>query len=422
MEYQQTELKQGIKLHTIKTDKFKTNLAAVFLTTRLKRETVTKNVVISSLLRRGSKNMPTQEDISKKMEEMYGAGFDCGLDKTGDNQVFKFYIETINDEFLPQTEEQMWKMSLEKLFEVIFNPYTENGGFKPEYVEQEKNNIKQKIEGKIDSKARYALDRCVEEMYPDKPYGLYKLGYVEDLPQMNEKNLYEAYQNLINNCKIDILVSGNIEEDVKEFIIKNENIASLKEREPDFAGPKAEPRENTEEKVVTESMEVTQGKLVLGLDVNLEKEDLKYDALVYNAILGGTANSKLFQNVREKAHLAYVASSSYLRFKNNIFINCGIEISNYEKALNLIKEQIEAMKKGDFSDEDIKNAKKNIISTIRLIEDEQDTGLAYYFGQELAKTNMTPEKYMKRIESTKKDDIVNVANKVSINTIYFLKD
>lgn len=422
MEYQQTELKQGIKLHTIKTDKFKTNLAAVFLTTRLKRETVTKNVVISSLLRRGSKNMPTQEDISKKMEEMYGAGFDCGLDKTGDNQVFKFYIETINDEFLPQTEEQMWKMSLEKLFEVIFNPYTENGGFKPEYVEQEKNNIKQKIEGKIDSKARYALDRCVEEMYPDKPYGLYKLGYVEDLTQMNEKNLYEAYQKLINNCKIDILVSGNIEEDVKEFIIKNENIASLKEREPDFAGPKAEPRENTEEKVVTESMEVTQGKLVLGLDVNLEKEDLKYDALVYNAILGGTANSKLFQNVREKAHLAYVASSSYLRFKNNIFINCGIEISNYEKALNLIKEQIEAMKKGDFSDEDIKNAKKNIISTIRLIEDEQDTGLAYYFGQELAKTNMTPEKYMKRIESTKKDDIVNVANKVSINTIYFLKD
>lgn len=422
MEYQQTELKQGIKLHTIKTDKFKTNLAAVFLTTRLKRETVTKNVVISSLLRRGSKNMPTQEDISKKMEEMYGAGFDCGLDKTGDNQVFKFYIETINDEFLPQTEEQMWKMSLEKLFEVIFNPYTENGGFKPEYVEQEKNNIKQKIEGKIDSKARYALDRCVEEMYPDKPYGLYKLGYVEDLTQMNEKNLYEAYQKLINNCKIDILVSGNIEEDVKEFIIKNENIASLKEREPDFAGPKAEPRENTEEKVVTESMEVTQGKLVLGLDVNLEKEDLKYDALVYNAILGGTANSKLFQNVREKAHLAYVASSSYLRFKNNIFINCGIEISNYEKALNLIKEQIEAMRKGDFSDEDIKNAKKNIISTIRLIEDEQDTGLAYYFGQELAKTNMTPEEYMKRIESTKKDDIVNVANKVSINTIYFLKD
>lgn len=422
MEYQQTELKQGIKLHTIKTDKFKTNLAAVFLTTKLERETVTKNVVISSLLRRGSKNMPTQEDISKKMEEMYGAGFDCGLDKTGDNQVFKFYIETINDEFLPQTEEQMWKMSLEKLFEVIFNPYTENGGFKPEYVEQEKNNIKQKIEGKIDSKARYALDRCVEEMYPDKPYGLYKLGYVEDFPQMNEKNLYEAYQNLINNCKIDILVSGNIEEDVKDFIIKNENIENLREREPDFAGPKAEPRENTEEKVVTESMEVTQGKLVLGLDANLENEDLKYDTLVYNAILGGTANSKLFQNVREKAHLAYVASSSYLRFKNNIFINCGIEISNYEKALNLIKEQIEAMRKGDFSDEDIKNAKKNIISTIRLIEDEQDTGLAYYFGQELAKTNMTPEEYMKRIESTKKDDILNVANKVSINTIYFLKD
>ena len=193
MQYKENEIKKGIKLHEIQTNKFKTNLIAVFLSMPITREDVTKNSLVLAVLRRGSKNMPTLAQISKEMEEMYGAGFDCGLDKTGDNQVFKFYIETINDEFLPQTEEQMWKTSLEKLFEIIFNPYTENGGFKPEYVEQEKNNIKQKIEGKIDSKARYALDRCVEEMYPDKPYGLYKLGYVEDLPQMNEKNVYEAY-------------------------------------------------------------------------------------------------------------------------------------------------------------------------------------------------------------------------------------
>ena len=175
MEYKEKEIKQGIKLHTINTNKFKTNLIAVFLTTELNRENVTKNALISSVLRRGSKNMQTQEEISKQMESMYGASFDCGLDKTGDNQVLKFYIEAINDNFLPQNGEDMLKTAIQKLLEIIFDPYIEeNNSFKQQYVEQEKNNIKQRIEGKIDNKARYALDRCIEKMYPNSPFGLYK--------------------------------------------------------------------------------------------------------------------------------------------------------------------------------------------------------------------------------------------------------
>ena len=291
MKYKENELKQGIKIHTINTNKFKTNLLAVFLTTELNRKTVTKNALISMLLRRGSKNMPTQEEISKQMEEMYGASFDCGLDKTGDNQVLKFYIEVINDDFLPQNNDEMLKKAIQKLLEIVFDPYKEGEGFKKEYIEQEKENLKQKIVGKIDNKARYAIDRCIEEMYGEKAFGLYKFGYVEDLNNIDEKELYLYYKNLINSCKIDIFVSGNIKENI-----------------------------------VTESMEVTQGKLILGLDVNIDNEELKYDTVIYNSILGGTANSKMFQNVREKAHLAYVASSSYLRHKNIIFVNCGIEI------------------------------------------------------------------------------------------------
>lgn len=423
MEYKQKELKKGIKLHSIHTEKFKTNLISVFLTTKLDRENVTKNAVISALLRRGSRNMPSQEEISKQMEEMYGASFDCGLDKTGNNQVLKFYLETVNDNFLPQKGEDMVKTSLEKLLEIVFNPYIENESFKTEYVEQEKNNIKQRIEGKIDNKVRYALDRCIEEMYPNEPFGLYKFGYVEDLENMDGKNLYVYYKELINTCKIDIFVSGIIKEDINQIVVENENIKKLKERMPDYVIPKELNKSLSEkENVVTESMEVTQGKLILGLDVCLEKEDLRYDALIYNSILGGSANSKMFQNVREKAHLAYVASSNYLRYKNNIFVNCGIEIGNYEKALKLIKEQIEDMKKGEFTEEDIANAKKGIIAAIKMIDDEQDTGITYYFGQELDQSDISIDDYRKRIEKVSKDDIIRIAKNVAINTVYFLKD
>lgn len=423
MQYSQKEIKKGIKVHKIDTDKFKTNLIAVFLTTRLTRENVTKNAMISTILRRGSKNMTSQEEISKQMEEMYGASFDCGLDKTGDNQILKFYIENVNDDFIAEHEENMLKNAIQKLLEIVFNPYIENGEFKKEYIDQEKNNIKQKIEGKIDNKARYALNRCIEEMYKNEPFGLFKFGYVEDLEKIDGKNLYEYYKKLIKECKIDIFVSGILPENMEQIIEQNENISNLEDRNPDYIMPSIVDRKtNQEENIVTESMEVTQGKLVLGLDVNLENENQKYDALLYNSILGGTANSKLFQNVREKANLAYVASSSYLRQKNNIFINCGIEIANYDKALDIVKKQIEDMKKGNFSEEDIKNAKKGIISTINLIDDEQDTAITYYFGQELSEHKIEPDEYKQKIEKIQKEDIVKIANSVSINTTYFLKD
>lgn len=422
MEYKQTEIKKGIKLHTIKTDKFKTNLIAIMLTTKLNRENVTKNALIPTVLKRGTKNLKTQEEINKKLEEMYGASLDCGLDKTGDNQVLKFYIETVNDEFLPQEAENMLKTSLEEIFEFVFNPYLENNCFKKEYVEQEKENLKQIIEGKIDNKARYSLDRCIEEMYKDKPFGLYKYGYIEDMKNIDEENLYEYYQKLINECKIDIFVSGIVDENTENVIKNNENIAKLGEREPQYNKTEIVAKKSEKEKDIQESMEVTQGKLIIGMDLDIDDDNLRYDVMVYNSLFGGSANSKLFQNVREKASLAYTASSSYYRFKNNIFINCGIEIPNYEKALEIIKQQIEDMKKGDFTDEEVENAKKGIIASIKTIDDEQDTEITYFFSQELSQNKCDIEQYINRIAVVNKENVIEIANKVSINTIYFLKD
>lgn len=422
MEYNQIDIKNGIRLHTIQTDKFKTNLIAIMLTIKLNKENVTKNALIPAVLRRGTASLKTQEEINKKLEEMYGASLDCGLDKTGDNQVLKFYIETVNDEFLPHNDENMLKTSLENIFEFVFNPYSENGCFKKEYVEQEKENLKQIIQGKIDNKARYALDRCIEEMYKKQPFGLYKYGYVEDMDNINEKSLYEYYRTLINQCKIDIFVSGILEDKVEEIIKNNENIKNLKERNPEYSMPEIIAKKAEKENIKQESMDVNQGKLIIGLDLDVNDENLRYDTMIYNSLLGGSANSKLFQNVREKASLAYTAGSSYYRFKNNIFINCGIEIENYDKALNIIKEQIEDMKKGDFTDEEVENAKQGIIAAIKSIDDEQDTEITYFFGQELSENKHSIEEYMESISKVNKQNVVDIANKVSVNTVYFLRN
>ena len=424
MNYIKKEVKQGINLHNINTNKFKTNLYAVFLATPLNRENVTKNALLTAVLRRGTKNIESQVLISKKLEEMYGASFDCGIEKTGDNHIIKFYLETINEAFLPEKEE-LDKKCIELLFDIILNPLVQNDGFKSEYVESEKKKLKQIIDGKIDNKRTYSFERCVEEMFKDEPYGLYKFGYVEDLEKITPQNLYQYYKELIKKCKIDIFVSGNLKDtDINNLVENNAEIKALEERNPEYV----ENKENSEkipvreEKVVEEKMQVGQGNLVIGLSSNSQIENEKFVMSVYNAILGGGANSKLFQNVREKNSLAYTAGSTFRRQKNTIFIRCGIEIENYQKALDTIKEQIEDMKNGNFTEEDIENAKKLIVSSVKGISSEQDTEITYYYGQELSDTFTTIDDYVTKINNLTKSNIEEVAKEIWINTVYFLRD
>ena len=417
MNLETTDIKEGIRLHKIKTNKYKTNLMSVFLTSKLSRDDITKKALILTVLRRGTNNLKTQEKISKKLEELYGASFDCGIDKLGDKHVLKFYVESLNEQYLYQKEDIL-SQSLNILFDIVFNPLLENGAFKQEYIDEEKQNLRIIIEGQKDNKAAYATQRCIEEMYKEKPYGLYKYGYVEDLEKIDSKNLYEAYLDLIKSCKIDIFVSGDFDEKTLEEKVKsNQQISKLEPRKVEYLDEESESSNTQEENIVRENMQISQGKLNIGLDV---LSDNKSAVSVYNAILGGGANSKLFQNVREKASLAYSAGSIYIKPKSKIIIKTGIEHKNYEKALQIIKEQIDDMKNGEFSDEDIQHAKELIIASFKAMQDEQDSEISFYFGREIQKESKDIDKQIKEVSEVTKQNIVDVANKIKINTIFFL--
>ena len=420
MEETKIDIKKGIKFHKIVSNKFKTDLIAVFITVPLQRDTITYNALLPMVLRRGTNNIKTQQDINKELENMYGASFDCGVDKNGDNQVMKFYLEILDNQYVLENEDIL-KQGLKLLIDIVCNPYIENNAFLKKYVDGEKQNLKQLIEEKIDDKAKYALERCIEEMYKNKPYGLYKYGYIEDLNDIDENKLYNYYKKMLQECKIDIFITGDIKSNIEDEIRNNENIMKLAEREEKYI-KEGERDIEQENNIVNESMNISQGKLVRGLDLqNMEKEKT-YSAMVYNAILGGGSNSKLFQNVREKASLAYTAGSTYLKKKNNIFIRCGIEISNYNKAVDIIKKQLKDLEKGEFTEEDIDNAKRIVMSNIRNIEEEQDLQITYYYGQDFSEEKMSIKEYENRVENVNKEEIIDIAKEVKVNTIYFLKD
>lgn len=396
-----------MEITRLKTNKFKTNLCSIFLTLPLKKDTVTKNALLVSVLRRGFDKLKTQEDISKKLEEMYGAGFNCGVDKIGNYHVLKFYLETIDNQYT-LGKENLLQEGIDLLLGIIFDPLVENDGFNKEYVKQEKENLKKILLTRKDNKALYANERCIEEMFEGEPYSIYKYGNIEDIDKINGKTLYEHYKRIMKECKIDLFITGDSIENIKVPDIKGKQIQSIDINHI--------PHEKV--KVVKENLDVTQGKLIIGL--NTPNED-KAAISMYNAILGGGANSKLFQNVREKASLAYSAGSSYIRRQNAIFIKTGIEIENYEKTLNIIKEQLEEMKKGNISDEEFNAAKKLITASVDAIPESEEDMIAFYFDQRLFDENLTVQDYLNKLENVTKEQVIQIAKKVSVDTIYFLK-
>lgn len=431
-----------IKIKGFENNKFKTNEIAVFATIKQTQENATKNALIPAVLRRGSANFQNQLEISKKLENMYGASFNCGVDKSGDYIILKFFIETINNEY-SDSKENLAQEAFNLLTDIVFNPLVENDGFNINYVKQEKDNLAKIINSKKDDKANYAYQRCIEEMFKNNPYGIYKYGSLQDLEKINEKNLYGYYLNIIQNSQIFIYINGknansiNVDENINNnFKIAFNNNSNEYNENDDLQekneNAEIEDNKNTEIKdnknaeivalqpinIVKEKLDVTQGKLIIGLNAPSEN---KYAVTMYNTILGGGANSKLFQNVREKESLAYYASSRYIRRKNAIIIRTGIELANYDKAVKVIKEQLEEMKKGNISDYELASAKTLILASLKLIPESQEDIMAFDFDQDVFNENLTFEQYYKKIENITLKEIIDVANQVKINTIYYLE-
>lgn len=440
-----------ISIKRFENNKFKTNEIAIFVTLKQTAENASKNALLPAVLRRGSKNYKTQLDISKKLEDMYGASFNCGVDKTGDYIVLKFYMETINNEYSDK-KENLAQEALNLLVDIVFNPNVENNEFNREYVKQEKDNLAKLINSKKDDKGNYAYQRCIEEMFENDPYGIYKYGSIEELEKIDEKNLYEYYLDVLKNSQVNIYINGKNAKSVEINEEANPNFKAVSERteneiekikinSQDDKIKLQEKSENEEnkttninskepkdldvtveeidgKKIVKEKLDVTQGKLIIGLNVPSEN---KYAVTLYNTILGGGANSKLFQNVREKASLAYYASSRYIRRKDAIIIRTGIELPNYEKAVKVIEDQIEDMKNGKISDFEITSARTLISSSLKLIQESQDDIMAFDFDQELFNENLSFDEYYKKLEAVTLEEVIEVAKKVKTNTIYYLE-
>lgn len=408
----------GIEIFHIKTDKFKTNTIDVFFSDNLNRENVTKNALVPAVMRRGTRNHKTFKDLALYLENLYGGSFDCGISKKGERQLIHFHIEHISGKYT-ESNEDLFEKSFELLFEIITEPYTENGVFSETYVEQEKENLKNRIEGKINDKIHYAVERCYEEMCNNEPFGLYEYGNVEDLPKIDNHDLYKQYEYITTSLPMHAFITGDVNQNsIDKEVEKLKSLTRKKIKaikNPLIKKMIKEPRE------VTQKMNVNQSKLSLGFRTNTKpNEDDYYSLAVYNGILGGGLHSKLFQNVREKSGLAYYIFSRLEKYKGLMIISSGIEGANKEKAVNIICEQIEEIKKGNITDYEYQSTMKAFKTGIQSLKDNHIKMVDFYLSQAIIDSNDTFESVIKKIESVSLEDVVKISERIQLEIIYFL--
>ncbi|NOU93366.1 insulinase family protein [Paenibacillus sp. LMG 31456] len=410
----------NIRVHVLPTDQFKTYAISVYIGTPLGEETVTPTAFIPFVLRRGTQTYPETKQFREKLDDLYGAGFGFDIYKRGDYQMVQFRMDLIQDHFV-SSKDSLLQQGIRFIGEAITKPALEDGRFVDKYITSEKITLQKRIESIINDKIRYAAERCVEEMCKQEPYRLHPLGNIDALKKITADNLYANYEQWLQTSPIDIYIVGQTT--LEEVLPLIQSSFSLQRQAAGSYTAKVQHRQVNEVREVVERLDVNQGKLNLGLRTYTTYADPTYPTmLMYNGILGGYPHSKLFTNVREKASLAYYASSRLDGHKGILTIQSGIELDKYDKAVEIIRQQLDAMIAADISETEMQQTKAMITGHLRELQDSAFEIISFDFNNVLSGVERTVPALIEDVLSVDKAQIQEVAKQVKLDTIYFLRD
>ena len=408
----------GVNLHYIETDKFKTNYFSFNFVAPLTKESAHFNAMIPLILMRACQKYPSQADINKRLQFLYSGDICARNDAFGEYQIFGMKANMLNNRFTADTDETYEMVDL--MCEMIFNPYLKDGVFDDEFTKGEKINLIDTIEAEVNNKGQYAVKRLKEEMCRGEVFGLSKTGDVADVEAITPKSLYKAYKKALSEYKIEIYFVGSLDVDkvAEQFKARFEGI----ERSPIDVEPAEVKLKADEVKEVVDIEKVNQGKLVLGFRTGYIYSQNEYHLMqLFNEVFGGSPTAKLFTNVREKMSLCYYCRSMINQKAGMMIVSSGIESKNKDIAKDAIIAQLDAIKNGDISTEEFESARKSINNGFLTIYDGAEAMETWVFFRGLCGIKTTPVLEIEKINNTTIDDIVSVAKRITLDTVYFLK-
>ena len=410
------QLADGVYLTYLPARKFKTSLLSAQFVTPLRQETASAWALLPAVLRRSTVTYPDLGALSAQLDRLYGASVEYTIRKKGENQCVGFVASFIDDSFAPEGE-KLLEPSAELVGELICDPVTERGRFVSAYFESEKTNLIDAIRSQINDKRDYASARLLQEMCAGEPYGVGRLGDEKSAEKLQMKKLYAQYGELISTARLELIYIGSADLDRVRQALASAFATLPRDGIRDIAAAAPHPA-RSEVRTVTEEMDVTQGKLGMGFTCGSTDHSA---LLLGNTLFGGSSNSKLFLNVREKMSLCYYASSAYHRQKGLITVSSGIEFADYQRAYDEILRQLEAVQKGELEDWELDGARSTLLNAYASMGDSQGKLENFYLGQAATGQSESPEDLAAQLRDVTAERVFQAMETVKLDTVYFLK-
>lgn len=412
-------LMPGVWLSYLQTDKFKTDYVSLNLLRPLREDEASLGALLPSVLMRGTAAHPDMQSICACLDTLYGAGFDAISRKKGEVQILGFYMDFIDDALSPDGSAVVLP-SLQFLGEVLLHPLLEDGLLRADFVESEKVNLINAIESQINDKRAWATKRLVDIMFAGEPYRVSRLGEAERVQAIDAAALTAYWRHVLAHSEIELYFAGRAPLELVRRGL-TEALDGLPRGGTDAYGTSVNSRV-AQLRECGETMDVTQGKLVMGLRTPDTGASPDYPALAMcNAVFGGSVTSKLFVNVREAMSLCYYASSGLEKFKGVMLVSAGVDSENYETARDAILRELEACRAGEISGEELESARRYLVSALQAAEDAPGRLDDYYLGQQLLGVNCSPGELIDRINAVRGEDVAAAARRLTLDTIYFIR-
>ncbi|MHA5220803.1 EF-P 5-aminopentanol modification-associated protein YfmF [Dysosmobacter sp.] len=416
MQATRVQLADGVYLTYLPARKFKTSLLSAQFVTPLRQETASAWALLPAVLRRGTVRYPDLETLSAQLDRLYGASVEYTIRKKGENQCVGFVASFIDDSFAPGGE-KLLEPAADLVGELICDPVTERGRFVGAYFDSEKTNLIDAIRSQINDKRDYAAARLLQEMCAGEPYGVSRLGDEKTAEKLQMKKLYAQYGELISTARLELFYIGSAQLERVRRALANAFATLPRDGIRDIAAAAPHPA-RAEVRTITEELDVTQGKLCMGFTCGSSDHTA---LLLGNTLFGGSSNSKLFLNVREKLSLCYYASSAYHRQKGLITVSSGIEFADYQRAYDEILRQLEAVQKGRLEDWEMGGARSTLLNAYASMGDSQGKLENFYLGQAATGQTESPEDLAAQLRDVTDERVFRAMETVGLDTVYFLK-
>lgn len=408
------KIADGVYFSSITDKRYKKNLISVAFSTQLSEDTATENVIVPVLLTKCNSKLPTYKAFNNKMSRLYASGIGGTAGRQYDLQTISFGAYYL-DEIYALSGEKMTGIMTDILIDCLTSPVTENGVFSEKFVELEKKTVIDNIETAINDKRSYAIERAMKTICKGEPASVCSYGTVEKAKLITSDSAYKAYRRMLETMPCEIICTGCSDFDgvAEKFAAAFEKIGRHDIENTTIALSPV--KTQTEE--VTERLTVNQSKLVLGFKSHSDDDAA---LVLLQKIFGGTTSSKLFRNVREKMSLCYYCSAARNDLKGIMLVNSGVENENIEKTKEAVIDQLEEIKNGNFTNEDINFAEMAIKNDFKSVADSAGNVSNWYFDCIRKNDIVTPEEKLGRYLGVSKERIIAAAKSMVLDSVYVL--